>query len=109
MNIDIEQLKLILASIEGIGASASTVAIWYFVLQFIGSLLVNLLFGGTLIYITYLITRAVTTVMATKQFYETVAKRLKIYVSSFGIRDDEIRDTQQAILELISKGTWENK
>lgn len=109
MNIDIEQLKLILSTVEGLGAETATVAIWYFVLAFVGKLLGNAFFVGTVVYICYRITQTVMLILGSQKFFETVAKRLKIYVGSYGISRDGILETQDAILELISKGKWEEK
>lgn len=49
--MDIEQLKLILETIKGLSGDATTVAIWYFVVNYGLSLLQTLVWVGAISYI----------------------------------------------------------
>jgi hypothetical protein len=57
--MDIEQLKLILETLQGVGHEAGNLAALYLWLQFAGGVLTNLSIMGALLGITYFIYKAV--------------------------------------------------
>jgi hypothetical protein len=57
--MDIEQLKLILETLQGVGHEAGNLAVLYLWLQFAGGALTNLSIMGALLGITYFIYKAI--------------------------------------------------
>jgi hypothetical protein len=57
--MDIEQLKLILETLQGVGHEAGNLAVLYLWLQFIGGVLTNLSIMGALLGVTYIIYKAI--------------------------------------------------
>jgi hypothetical protein len=57
--MDIEQLKLILETLQGVGHEAGNLAVLYLWLQFAGGVLTNLSIMGALLGIAYIIYRAI--------------------------------------------------
>jgi hypothetical protein len=57
--MDIEQLKLILETLQGVGHEAGNLAVLYLWLQFAGGVLTNLSIMGALLGITYFIYKAI--------------------------------------------------
>jgi hypothetical protein len=57
--MEIEQLKLILETLQGVGHEAGNLAVLYLWLQFAGGVLTSLSFTAVLLGVTYLIYRAI--------------------------------------------------
>jgi hypothetical protein len=57
--MEIEQLKLILETLQGVGHEAGNLAVLYLWLQFAGGVLTNLSIMGALLGITYFIYKAI--------------------------------------------------
>lgn len=57
--MEIEQLKLILETLQGVGHEASTLAMLYLWLKFAGGVLTNLCFVGVFVGLFYVIYRAI--------------------------------------------------
>jgi len=57
--MEIEQLKLILETLQGVGHEAGNLAVLYLWLQFIGGVLTNLSIMGALLGIAYFVYRAI--------------------------------------------------
>jgi hypothetical protein len=57
--MEIEQLKLILETLQGVGHEAGNLAVLYLWLQFAGGVLTNLSFIAVLLGVTYLIYKAI--------------------------------------------------
>jgi hypothetical protein len=57
--MEIEQLKLILETLQGLGHEAGTLVVLYLWLQFAGGVLTNLSMMGAILGITYIIYKAI--------------------------------------------------
>jgi hypothetical protein len=57
--MEIEQLKLILETLQGVGHEAGNLAVLYLWLQFVGGVLTNLSFAGVFVGIGYFIYKGV--------------------------------------------------
>jgi hypothetical protein len=57
--MEIEQLKLILETLQGVGHEAGNLAVLYLWLQFVGGVLTNLSFAGVFVGIAYIVYKAI--------------------------------------------------
>jgi hypothetical protein len=103
--MEIEQLKLILETLQGLGHEAGNLAVLYLWLQFIGGVLTNLSVMGVLLGVTYLIYRAIRMSCGYDEadaFFREMRDQLGtgIYGS---LSSDERQRTMTALRKLVAK------
>jgi hypothetical protein len=103
--MEIEQLKLILETLQGVGHEAGNLAVLYLWLQFAGGVLTSLSFTAALLGVTYLIYRAI---MMSQGHDETETflceMRDQLGVGSRGILTKTERfSTMTALRQLVAK------
>jgi len=103
--MEIEQLKLILETLQGVGHEAGNLAVLYLWLQFAGGVLTNLSIMGALLGVTYLIYKAI---MISQGHDETEAflreMRDQLGTGVYGhLSSDERHRTMTALRKLVAK------
>ena len=103
--MDIEQLKLILETLQGVGHEAGNLAVLYLWLQFVGGVFTNLSIMGVCVGIAYFIYRAIRMSQghdATDTFLREM--RDQLHTGTYGhLSDDERQRTMAAIRALVAE------
>jgi hypothetical protein len=103
--MDIEQLKLILETLQGVGHEAGNLAVLYLWLQFAGGVLTNLSAIAVLLGVTYLIYKAIMISQGhdeTEAFLCEMRDQLGTGVRGLLSRDERQRTTT-ALRKLVAK------
>jgi len=103
--MDIEQLKLILETLQGVGHEAGNLAVLYLWLQFAGGVLTNLSIMGALLGMAYFIYKAVRISQGHDQaddFLREMRDQLGTGVYGHLSRDERQR-TMTALRKLVAK------
>lgn len=103
--MDIEQLKLILETLQGVGHEAGNLAVLYMWLQFGASALTNLSFAGVLVGAGYLIYKGIRMGVggdASERFLCEMRDQLRTGTSGC-LTDDERHRTTDAIRALVAE------
>jgi hypothetical protein len=103
--MDIEQLKLILETLQGVGHEAGNLAALYLWLQFAGSVLGSLCVAATLVGITYIIYRAIRLSQGhdeSETFLRDMRDQLRTGTGGV-LTDDERQHTMTALRKLVAK------
>ena len=98
-------------TVKGVSSDASSVAIWYFVLPVAGKLLSDILGLSLFAYLFYQIGNTLVAIFTERKFWKVVASKLKIdCTDGYGsFRPSRIPKIQEAVLDLVSNGKWEEK
>ena len=103
--MEIEQLKLILETLQGVGHEAGNLAVLYLWLQFVGGVLTNLSLIGIFLGLFYFIYKAV----RMSYGYDEAAVFLREMRDQMGtgihgrLTDDESQRTMTALRKLVAK------
>jgi hypothetical protein len=102
--MDIEQLKLILETVQGITGDAKSAAIWWMALHYGLQILNHLLVAGVIITVVLLIVRTIRHHDDDEKFITEMRNAMRLGYGYLGL--DERMRTHAAIRKLVSKH-WE--
>jgi hypothetical protein len=103
--MEIEQLKLILETLQGVGHEAGNLAVLYLWLQFIGGVLTNLSVLGIFLGLFYFIYRAIRTIQGNEEadaFFCSMRNQLFANTGGY-LTDEERQRTITALRQLVAK------
>lgn len=104
--MDIEQLKLILETVQGIAGDAKTTAIWWMALHYGLYILNNLLVAGVIVTVAVIIARTIMYYNDDEKFIKEMRDNMGL---GYGYLDTtDRRKTHTAIRKLVAKH-WESK
>jgi hypothetical protein len=103
--MEIEQLKLILETLQGVGHEAGNLAVLYLWLQFAGGVLTNLSIMGALLGVTYIIYKAIMMSQNADEYEAFLCEmRDQLGTGSRGILTKAERvNTMTALRQLVAK------
>ena len=103
--MDIEQLKLILETLQGVGHEAGNLAVLYLWLQFAGGVLTNLSIAGVAVGAAYLGYRSIRVgygVDTYDAFFRSMRNQLFANTGGY-LTDDERQRTMTALRKLVAE------
>lgn len=103
--MEIEKLKLILETLQGVGQEAGSLAALYLWLQFGSSVSGHLFFAGGVVGMAYIIFRGIKLsygAESTDQFFRDMRNQLRTGTAGL-LTDDERQRTIAALRELVAK------
>ena len=103
--MEIEQLKLILETLQGVGHEAGNLAVLYLWLQFIGGVLTNLSLMGIFVGLFYFIYKAIRTSQGHEEANAFLrSMRNQLFANTGGyLTDEERQRTMTALRQLVAK------
>jgi hypothetical protein len=103
--MEIEQLKLILETLQGVGHEAGNLAVLYLWLQFAGGVLTNLSFMGAFVGIAYFVYKAIRMGNGHDQAEDFLREmRDQLGTGVYGhLSSDERQRTMTALRKLVAK------
>jgi hypothetical protein len=105
--VEIEQLKLILETLQGVGQEAGSLAVLYLWLKFGATIFGQLSFAGGVAGIAYIIYRGIRlgiSAESTDQFFRDMRNQLRTGTGGL-LTDDERHRTIAALRQLVAKET----